>query len=171
MLNKIQFLFLICALPVLLLPFGPRGAPHRGFWDEPRRAWPALALAAAAALLAVYLAKDIVMFAIVDHAAPQPFICRRSGSALPLYWPAIAVWLGLGMAAYAVIWKVPALEALATTLAVIAGCMVALLALDLRYNPNDVVVVFHPFEQMFTWASGVDAATREQAVRSSMLTG
>ena len=38
MLNKIQFLFLICALPVLLLPFGPRGAAHHGFWCEPRRA-------------------------------------------------------------------------------------------------------------------------------------
>ena len=72
----------------------------------------------------------------------------------PVYWTAIAVWIGLGMAAFAVLWKAPALEALATALAMVAGCMVALLALDIRYDPNNVVVVFHPLEQMFTWAAG-----------------
>jgi hypothetical protein len=152
MLNKIQFLFLICALPVLLLPFGPRGAPHRGFWDEPRRAWPALAIAAAAALLAGYLAKDILIFGLATTStATLHLSALRIGA--PVYWTAIAVWIGLGMAAFTVLWKVPALEGLATALAVIAGCMIALLALDIRYDPNDVVVVFHPFEQMFTWAS------------------
>jgi hypothetical protein len=153
MLNKIQFLFLICALPVLLLPFGPRGAPHHGFWSEPRRAWPALTLAAAAALLAIYLAKDIVIFGLsTTGTAISHLPALRIGA--PVYWTAIAVWIGLGMAAFAVLWKAPALEALATALAAVAGCMVALLAPDIRYDPNNVVVVFHPLEQMFTWAAG-----------------
>jgi hypothetical protein len=68
----------------------------------------------------------------------------------------IAVWLGLGFAAYSVLWEVPALEALTALLAAVAGCTIGLLVLYARYNPNDVVVVFHPLEQMFKWASGSD---------------
>ena len=75
----------------------------------------------------------------------------------------IAVWIGLGMAAYAVIWKAPALELLSAMFAAIAGCMVGLLALYLRYNPNDVVVVFHPLEQMFKWAMASTPQLAEQA--------
>ena len=56
MLNKIQFLFLICALPVILIPFGPEVPSQQGFWNAPRRAWPVLAASAAIALLAAYLA-------------------------------------------------------------------------------------------------------------------
>ena len=37
LLNKIQFLLLFCALPILLLPFGPE-APLSGFWSAPRLA-------------------------------------------------------------------------------------------------------------------------------------
>ncbi len=70
------------------------------------------------------------------------------------------------MAAFAILWKVPTLEALATAFAVFAGCMVALLALDIRYDPSDVVVIFHPFEQVFTWASG---ATPQLAKGGSFL--
>ncbi len=42
MLNKIQVVFLICALPVIVLPFGPLAAHKRGFWDSASRALPAL---------------------------------------------------------------------------------------------------------------------------------
>ncbi len=152
MLNKIQFLFPICALPILLLPFGPRGTVPSGFWDEPRKAWLAVALAAAGALIAVYLAKDIVIAGLTTNdTATLHLPALRIGATL--YWPIIAAWLGLGMAAYTIIWKAPVLELLTAVLAVIAGCMVALLALDMRYNINDVVVVLHPLEQMFMWAT------------------
>ncbi len=43
MLNKIQILFLICALPILVLPFGPEAKPQDGFWRLSRYAWPAVA--------------------------------------------------------------------------------------------------------------------------------
>ena len=166
MLNKIQFLFLVCALPVLLLPFGPRGAAPRGFWNEPR-AWAALLLAAAAALLAVYLAKDILVVAMTtSNTATLNLPPLRIGATV--YWPMIAVWLGLGMAAYAVIWKAPALELLSAMFAAIAGCMVGLLALYLRYNVNDVVVVFHPLEQMFKWAMSSTPQLAEQGAFFSL---
>jgi hypothetical protein len=37
MLNKIQIFFLICALPILILPFGPETAPKGGFWRLSRQ--------------------------------------------------------------------------------------------------------------------------------------
>src|SRR5262249_50624410 len=72
------------------------------------------------------------------------------------YWPALALWLGLGMIAFAMLWRVTALETLATMLAALAGCMIGLLALDIRYHPNDVLVVFHPLEYILAWATGSD---------------
>ena len=153
MLNKIQIIFLICALPVILLPFGTLPETKNDFWQTPGRAVVALIAAAALAGLGVYLAWGILSFGFTTTSTPT-FSVPRLTLGARTYWTMIAVWFGLGMAAYAVRWKVSALEALTTALAVVAGCAIGLLALYARYNPNDVVVVFHPFEQMFKWASG-----------------
>jgi hypothetical protein len=159
MLNKIQILFLICALPVLALPFGPEAKPRGGFWRLSRCAWPAVAASAIIAAVAAFLAKDIVIAGMAGTIGAS----LRIGSAI--YLPALAVWIGVAMAAYALIWRIPAAETLAAMFAVIAGCMIGLLALDIRYNVMNAVVVFHPMEQMFSWASGaepdvVNASTR-----------
>jgi hypothetical protein len=151
--NKIQIIFLICALPVLALPFG--AAPQRGFWDSASRAWPALAVSAAVALIAIYLAKDIVLAGLFNASTATLSLPALRVSAAT-YWAAIALWLGLGMAAYAAIWRVTALETLSTMLAALAGCMIGLLALYARYQPNDVFIVFHPLEQLFQFAQGGD---------------
>jgi len=150
--NKVQVFFLICALPVLVLPFGPSAAGQRGFWSEPRCAWPALVVAVALAVLAGYLAKDIVTLGLTatETATMQ---LPPLGFGARIYWPVIAGWLALGMLAYAAIWKVAPLEMLASAAAVVAGCMFGLLALDIRFHPNDVLVVFHPLEQMLMWAT------------------
>ncbi|HEY0223708.1 MAG TPA: hypothetical protein VGC38_04260 [Pseudolabrys sp.] len=148
--NKIQIIFLICALPVVALPFGV--APQPGFWDAPRRAWPALAVSAAVALIAAYLAKDIVLAGLSNGGMVPALVVSA-----PVYWTVIALWLGLGMAAYAVIWRVEAMETLTAMFAVIAGCMIGLLALYARYQPGDVLIVFHPFEQMLQFAQGGDS--------------
>jgi hypothetical protein len=153
LMNKIQIIFLICALPVLTLPFG--AAPQRGFWDTPRRAWPALALSAAVALVAIYLAKDIVQAGLSNAGAASLNLPALPTSATA-YWTAIALWLGLGMAVYAAIWRVTVAETLAAMCAVIAGCMIGLLALYACYQPNDVVIVFHPLERLFQFAQGSD---------------
>jgi hypothetical protein len=70
------------------------------------------------------------------------------------YWAMIAVWIGLGMTVYAVVWRLATLEVLAAIFAAVAGCMIGLLALYARYHPNNVLVVLHPLEQMFAFASG-----------------
>ncbi|MDE2285626.1 MAG: hypothetical protein KGK33_13525 [Hyphomicrobiales bacterium] len=159
MLNKIQILFLICALPVLMLPFGPAAGPQGEFWRRSRYAWPTVAASAIVAAFAAFLAKDVIAAGMADTIGAR----LRIGSAI--YLPALAAWVGIAMAAYAVIWRTPATETLAAMFAVIAGCMIGLLALDIRYNVMNAVVVFHPMEQMFSWASGaepdvVNASTR-----------
>jgi hypothetical protein len=166
MLNKIQFLFLICALPILLLPFGSDGAPERGFWHGSRSAWPALAATAAVALVAVFLAKDILVAGFTTATAPSfPLPTLRLGA--DAYWPAIAVWIGLGMTVYAAVWRICALETLAAMFAALAGCMIGLLALYVRYHPNDVLVVFHPLEELFKFAVSSDPQLSSGALLSA----
>lgn len=154
MLNKIQFLFLIGALPILTLPFGMRDT-QPGFWHDQRRALPALAGIMAVTGLAIWLAKDIVVTGFFGHGENAAAMATLKLGAT-YYWPALALWLGLGMISFAILWRVTALETLAAMLAAVAGCMIALLALDIRYHPNDVLVVFHPLEYMLAWATGSD---------------
>ncbi|HZR61856.1 MAG TPA: hypothetical protein VFA80_12995 [Xanthobacteraceae bacterium] len=156
--SKVQIFFLICALPVLVLPFGPEAAPNakpqRSFWRTPR-AWAAVAAAALIAAFAVYLARDILSlgFANASH-ADVPLV--SVGISARAYWSLLAAWLALGMAAYAAIWRVAALETLAAALAAVAGCMIGLLVLHAHFHPDNVVVLFHPLETMLAWAAASD---------------
>ena len=152
MLNKIQFLFAICTLPFLLLPFGTREMPQRGFWHDPRRAWPALGAIVAVTAISVWLAKDILHTGFLGHGEiSAPMSTLKIGAAI--YWPLIALWIALGMTAFAIHWRVTVVETLAAGFAALAGCMIGLLAIYIHYHPNDVLVVFHPLEYMLTWAS------------------
>ncbi|MBX6330165.1 MAG: hypothetical protein IRY89_16550 [Pseudolabrys sp.] len=152
MLNKIQIIFLICAVPVILLPFGPAGASARGFWDATGRGFAALTAAAVLAAVSVYLAHDLLSFGLSTTSTSALNLPTLALSA-KTYWAAIVIWFALGVSAYCLIWKIPALEAVAAALAALAGCMIGLLTLYACYNPTDVMVVFHPFEQMFIWAA------------------
>ncbi len=163
MLNKIQIIFLICAAPVILLPFGPVAAAKRDVWNLSGGALVALAATGAVAGLGVYFAYGLLSFGLSTSSTPtlaSPVLALGA----KVYWSAIAAWVCLGFAAYCLLWKVPALEALAALLAAVAGCAIGLLALYARYNPNDVAVVFHPFEQMFKWASGSEPELAKQGL-------
>jgi hypothetical protein len=156
LLNKVQVLFLIGALPVLLIFVGPdldgaKSAPPRGFWNAPSRAWTAFGASVVIAVLAAYAAKDIVLAGLTTATAPGLYFTARLQAA-QIYWALLAAWLGLGMVAYAVMWRVPPLEALTAAFAAVAGCMIGVLALDARYNGAVVVAVFHPLENMAAFA-------------------
>jgi hypothetical protein len=156
--SKVQIFFLICALPILLLPFGPDASPHSApprFWRTPRRALPALALSAAVAALSAYLARDILFFGFSK--IPNTEVAWSAlGMDARTYWAIVAVWIGLGMAAYGVVWRVATLETLAAMLAALSGCMIGLLALFVRYEPGNVIAVFHPLETMLVWGGASD---------------
>jgi hypothetical protein len=170
LLNKVQALFLIGALPVLLIFVGPNlktpslamrrsnlaaGTPGDdstvSIWNTPI-AWLAFAASIVIAALAVYAAKDIVVAGLTTPTAPGLFFTARLFVA-QTYWAIIVAWIALGMAAYSILWRVPVLEALTAMCAAAAGCMAGLLALDARYNIGNVVAVFHPLEHMAVFAS------------------
>jgi hypothetical protein len=168
MLNKIPFLFLIGTLPLVLLPFGARQA-EPGFWHVPRRAIPAFGGILAVTALAAWLAKDILLTGFFGHGTTSVTMpTLRFGATY--YWPALALWIALGMIAFAMLWRVTAVETLAAMSAAVAGCMIGLLALDIRYHPNDVLVVFHPRIHA-RLGFGVGAAARGRLCRAGGVSG
>jgi hypothetical protein len=158
--NKVQVILLIGALPLLVLPFGGADSASVGFWRDPRSAWPAVGIAAIAAISAAWAASLLIATGLdrglLAAAHFHPLLLDRYGS----YQAALLVLIGGCMIAYAAIWRVSAPEALASMLAVIAGASIALLALDLDYNAGNVITVINPLERMLTFADAgaVDAA-------------
>jgi hypothetical protein len=155
--NKVQVIFLICALPLIVLAFGRASDAAGGFWRTSRFALPAAALIAAGAALAAFYAAPLVTFGL-SGAGFQLF----GWKALPLrlsglYQPMIAAWLLLAMIAFAMIWRVPLVETIATMAAAIGGVALGLLSLKLRYHPKDVLVVMNPLEQLLDFAQVKDA--------------
>jgi hypothetical protein len=164
--NKVQVILLIGALPLLSLPFGGADSTSVGFWRDPRSAWPAVGIAALAAITAAWAAAPLIATgldrALLDAAHFQPLLLARFG----IYQAMLLVLIGGCMIAYAWIWRVSATETLASMLAVVAGASMALLALDLDYNAGNVIAVINPLERMLTFA---DAGAADAANGSHLL--
>jgi hypothetical protein len=162
--NKVQAILLIGALPVLVMPFGCAGSASIAFWHQARSGWPAI-IAAVAAMVAAWAAWPLIATgfdrALLDAAHFHPLLLGRFG----IYQAVLLVLTASCMIAYAVIWQVSATETLASMLAVAAGALVALLGLDLEYNPGNVIAVFNPLEKMLTFA---DASTNAAAGGSGL---
>src|SRR5262249_32870299 len=67
---------------------------------------------------------------------------------------------GACMIAYAVIWRISVAETLASMFAMVAAACIALLLLDLHYDPRNAIAVANPLEKMLIFA---DAATSDAA--------
>ena len=166
--NKVQAILLIGALPVLVMPFGSAGSASVAFWRQARSGWPAI-IAAVAAVVAAWAAWPLIATgfdrALLDAAQFHPLLLGRFG----IYQAALLVLIGGCMIAYAVIWRVSATETLASMLAIAAGALVALLALDLAYNPSNVIAVFNPLEKMLTFADASTTAAAGETGPSGIL--
>ena len=156
MINKVQVVFLVCAIPLLVLPFGVTPSGPGGPWMQPRRAIPATALYLAVAALLAVPAWPLVWLGLSQASASltpwRPF----AFSAFGVYQAIIAASIALAMCAFASQWRVTALETVAAMAAVIAGFALGLLTLNIRYNPQNVLVVMNPLEQLFYWATMSD---------------
>ena len=145
--NKVQVITLACALPLVALPFGSHIGNAAGFWRTSRWALPTAAALVVAAILIAIPASSLVWFGLtaaresVFHWRPLAF------GTFGFYQPIIAAWVVLAMIAFAIVWCVPILETLATMACVLAGVALALLSLDIRYNPQVVLVVMNPLDQ------------------------
>ncbi|HEY6259407.1 MAG TPA: hypothetical protein VIY51_26810 [Xanthobacteraceae bacterium] len=157
LINKVQLVFLICALPLILLPFGCRSDDPSAFWRRSRLAFPLGALLAVAAVLIAIPAASLAWFGIAHASSdfPKPFVLGTFG----IYQAAIAAWIAVAMIGFAKVWRVSPAETLAAMSAVLAGVAVGLLSLELRYEPQNVIIVMNPLEKLATYAS--DPAVRQ----------
>ena len=158
--NKVQTILLIGALPLLALPFGSSESASIAFWRNTRAAWLASLGAAIAAAAVVWIAWPLIATgfdrALLDAEQFRPLLLGRYG----VYQSALALLIGGCMIAYAAIWRVSAAETLASMLAMTAATFLALLLLELQYDPRNVIAVINPIEKMlvFADASGANAA-------------
>ena len=152
--NKVQIIFVLLAVPLIVLPFGRVFSQERNFWSRSPRAAAATLALWAVALVAAMAASGLVRFGMSDGIAfrlgTEPLIGQSSRA----YWIVASVWVAAGVIAFTRLWRVPLLECLATFAAMIAGAALALLSLYIVYHPVNVAVVFNPIEQMMLYALG-----------------
>jgi len=161
--NKVQSILLIGALPLIILPFGGPQSASVPFWRSAHSAV-AAAILAAAAIAATWAVWPLVLTgfdrALLDAAHFRPLLLGHYGT----YQLGLLLLIIGCMIVYAIIWRISAMEKLASVSAMVLGAALALLALDLEYNAGNVIAVFNPLEKMLTFA---DASTAAAASGSS----
>jgi hypothetical protein len=158
--NKVQAILLIAALPLQVIPFGSAASASVAFWRNTPMSWLAAGGAAVVAIAAVAAAWPLIaagfdraLLALADF---HPLVMGRFG----IYQAALLVLIVGCMIAYAAIWRVSAVETVASMLAILAGASIALLVLDFQYSTGNVIAVVNPLEKMLTFA---DANTTDVA--------
>lgn len=156
--NKVQAILLIAALPLLVLPFGGSESASLAHWRDGTRAWLSAAAALVIALIALAAAFPLISTgldpATATAAGLKPLLLGRFG----VYQAALLVWIACAMIAFAVMWRVSATETVAAIAAVVAGASFALLALEIQYDVNDVVIVMNPIEKMMMYVDTPEAS-------------
>ncbi len=151
--NKVQAIFLIVSLPVLMLPFG-EPSDRSGYWSQGRAGWTLAAIAVSAAL-AVAAAIPLLLQGIFPDttlAAAQPLLGAGVFQAL------LAIWIGLGMLAFSWLWRVPASEGLAAAAAVAGGMALGLLPLYISREAISVATVINPLDALLYHSGALAAA-------------
>ena len=149
--NKVHAIFVVAALPVLMLPFGVRPDTPAPFW----RGWRGVAAVAAltlAALLLVVPVAGLVALGTDPQSVAINNLRPAIGGMFGLSTTLVIGWVGLGMIAFAILWRVPPLEALAAAMAAIVGASVGLLLLYMSLYPGNVAAVINPLEQLLAFA-------------------
>lgn len=158
--NKVQIILLIAALPVIMLPFGTPDGASAAFWRRPA-AWLAVLLAAMIAAGMLALAWPLIAAGLepesIDIAQLHPLIAGRFG----IYQIALLAWIGIGMVAFAALWRVSASETLASMFAIAAGASLGLLALYIAFDPQNAVAVINPVEKMLVFADAPATSATE----------
>jgi hypothetical protein len=155
--NKVQLVFLICALPLIVLTFGCRSDDPAAFWRRSPLAIPIVALMAICAITIAVPAASLIWLGLSQASSDdhlRPFIPGMLG----IYQTAIAAWIVSAMIGFAVLWRVSIPETLAAMCAVLAGVATGLLSLCIRYNPQIAIVVMNPLEELVPWADNLRAA-------------
>ena len=154
--NKVQAVFLAAAWPVVVLFFGVRSEEGGSLWRRPSQAAPVIVVLAALVVLAAIPTAHLFDVARTERLSsvypllPPPF------GIFGLYQAVLAGYVAAAIVAFAWIWRVQALETVATLLAVALGVTIGLLSMMLRYHPQNPLSVINIFEFMFAMASYVN---------------
>ncbi len=158
--NKVQIILLIAALPVIMLPFGSADSTSTAFWRG-STAWLAVLLSAIAAGVMLAFAWPLIAAGFepetIDIAQLHALIAGRFG----IYQIAMLVWIGIGMVAFAALWRISATETLTSMFAIAAGASLGLLALYIAFDPQNVVAVINPIEKMLVFADAPATSATE----------
>ncbi len=140
-------------------PFGASTGASTEFWRR-AQGWCAAGVLTVAAIGSIAAAWPLIVAGLdpvaIQAAGLRPALFGAPGT----YQGALLLWIVAGMIAYAMVWRISPAESLAAISAALGGAAVALLALKLSYNINNVVAVFNPLEKALTF---VDPATASQA--------
>jgi len=151
--NKVHSVFLVCAL-IPAIPFFGEVTPPQAFWRSAKAIAALGAVAVVGVTLAIPAGELITRGLSMPTSIPPPFGVRGG------YQVLIAALVFAGILAYALIWRVPLAETLATMLAVVAGVALGLLSIKILYHAENVAVIVNPIEHMFGWAAGSDPKLR-----------
>ncbi len=142
--NKIHAVLLIATLPLLIQLFGGASSASVGFWDKSN--WGAWLATVAAALLAgvlLYAAIPLISLGLSRTATTAMALRPLLFGTFGVYQTGLLVWIGVGMLAFAKIWRICLTEALTAMFAAIAGASLGVMALLIEFNASDVVVVIY----------------------------
>jgi len=152
--NKVHVVFLIAALPIICLMFGTSESGSTEIWTtKPPNVYAFCATLFIAGIAAVLFACAFPLIKLGYQAGSEmadlhPIIFGRTG----LYQTGIIVWIGIGLLAFATVWRVAPLEFCASFFAIVAGASLALLTLYFQLNPKTLVVLMNPLEEMIKYA-------------------
>ena len=149
--NKVQAIFLIATLPVLLLPFGEPS--QRGFWTERRAGW-ALAASVIVALLAAIAAAPLVRQGLFADAA---LLTMRRVLDTGVFQTILIVWIASGMLAFGLLWRVPLAEGLTAAFSLIAGISLGLLPLYIYRATSSIAKVISPLDALYYFVAPTDS--------------
>lgn len=151
--NKIHAILLIATLPLLIQPFGGASSASIGFWRTNNLgAWLSTFAAAALTGILLYAAIPLISLGLDREAIAAMELRPLLFGAFGVYQLGLVIWIGIGMVTFARTWRISLTETLTAIFMVIAGASLGILALLIEFNPNDVVVVINPLEEMITFA-------------------
>ena len=150
--NKVQAIFLISTLPVLLLPFG-EPSQQGGFWTGRRAGW-ALAASALFALFAAIAAAPLVRQGLF---ADEAVLTMRRVFDTGVFQTMLIVWIASGMLAFGLLWRVPLAEGLTAAFSVIAGISLGLLPLYFYRATSSIAKVISPLDALYYFVAPADS--------------
>lgn len=142
--NKVQAIFLVVTLPVLLLPFG-EASREDGYWTRPRAGWVVAAIAMLALLAAIAAAPLIRQGLFAD----TTLLTLRPVFPTGIFQTMLIFWIASGMLAFGLLWKVPLAEGLAAAFSTVAGISLGFLPLYLYRATSSIAKVMSPLDALY----------------------